>query len=331
MQENGFRVYLFNGPDAFNVHADAIRSTIVANTKDGCKTVLLVDEICPLSNFRTELWLSVLKPTSRLDDVILVAAGVSSVIDFSRLFDVRFDAQLLFYKDGSGDMEEAIYYWQTIAPPGIVSKEQVSEIVNFTRSHTGGHPYPFFKFCEAFFCDEGLADHVSNPQGFICSKVFFNSRIVQDCLARCNYQNIRISDMRKIIFNESGVEDSIQELSKAGFWNLEEKYFTSTLILNYYYNSPISGPSISSQFGFPAEIVNDPLVQRIYAGFCIFKEIDFMGAAPDARVSVENAISAKWATYLHAHMPTVFISSQVRAISEVVKPGAARHPQLTFY
>ena len=47
-----------------------------------------------------------------------------------------------------------------------------------------------------------------------------------------------------------------------------------------------------------------------------------MGAAPDARVSVENAISAKWATHLHAHMPTVFVSSQVRAISAAVKPGA---------
>ena len=142
-------------------------------------------------------------------------------------------------------------------------------------------------------------------------------------MTRCNYQNIQISDIENILFNRSGAKASIQDLSKAGFWNLEEKYFTSTLLLNYYYNSPLStDPSDLQQFQFPAEIVNDPLVQRIYAGFCIFKEIDFMGAAPDARVSVENAISARWATYLHAHMPTVFISSQVRTISEVVKPGA---------
>jgi hypothetical protein len=73
---------------------------------------------------------------------------------------------------------------------------------------------------------------------------------------------------------------------------------------------------------FPAEIANNPLVQRIYAGFHFFREIDFKGVSPDAKVSVENAISARWATHLHAQMPTVFIASQVRAISEVVKPGA---------
>ena len=180
LQENGFRVFLLNGSTEFDAKANAIRSTIIANTKDGCKTVLLVDEISPRSDFRSELWINILKPTSPLDDVVLVAAGVSSLIDYSRLFDVRFDAQLLFYKDGSGDLEETISYWQTIAPPGIFSKEQVSDIVKFIRSHTGGHPFPFFKFCQALFCDEGLADHVSNPQVFICSKVFFNLKIVQD-------------------------------------------------------------------------------------------------------------------------------------------------------
>ena len=326
LQKNAYRAYWFNGSDDFLSQKVALESTINANEMEGCKTVFFVDEICPSADFGHRLWLSLLKPdfasTPYLKNVFFITAGVSTSMEFSRLFDIRFDAQLLFYKAGSDELEEVIAYWQGIAPLDILSSHQVSEVVKFIRNYTGGHPYPFFKFCQAFFFNNDLHKHASRPQEFICSKELFNSNLIQECLERCNYQNIRLSDIRKIIFNEVDAGDSIETLSKTGFWNLAEKNFTSSLVLNLFHNSSVVITKMPSRIEISAVLAKDPLLQRIYAGFCTFKEVDFMGPGPDYKVSVENSISAKWGVFLHAHMPTVFITSQARASAPIFMPGA---------
>jgi hypothetical protein len=117
----------------------------------------------------------------------VVAAGVSTTIEFSRLFEFRIDSQLLFFKTESNDLEEVITFWQRIAPLDKISSEKVADIVKFIRHYTSGHPYPFFEYCEAFFCNENFSNLTTNPQSFLCSHELFQSEIIQDCLQRCNF------------------------------------------------------------------------------------------------------------------------------------------------
>jgi hypothetical protein len=326
LQGEGCRVYFFTGSHSFVSQSDAVRSTIIANKKEGCKIVILVDEINTLTNFDDRLWLNVLKPECNISrsfkNVFVVAAGVSTTIEFSKLFDVRFDSQLLFFKSESNDLEEVIAYWQRIAPLDIISSHQVADIVKFIRHYTGGHPYPFFKYCQAFFCNENISNYITNPQSYLCSHELFKSEIIQECLQRCNYQNIRPSDVKKIIFYENGYEDSIHHLSKTGFWNLEERNFSSSLVLNVFYNSGSPSYDLPTRDELSTKLKNDPLLHRIYAGFCRFKEVDFAEFGFEGKILVENAISAKWGFYLHMHMSHVFISSQARVSTPNLGPGA---------
>ena len=220
LANRGDTVYLFES--ATDLNRENVIQWVKGMARTKQEVYLLVDET--QSNAGAGLFTLLLKNNSR-HKITTIGAGVPEFPTVSGSFKHRITTDRLFLTEPMLSSEGIIDYF---ARPYIERREEIAKLLEFLRSHVGGHVYPLMSLAELLVPLIG-ANHASagEAQAHFESFAFRQQEHFRDLAIRI-LPDVTVTDIRPLLYKMRDPQ-TVKDLQKKGFCDVRGKIISPFL------------------------------------------------------------------------------------------------------